>query len=170
MKQFRDLKGRTFGCLHVSHVLGPVFRRDGRRRDVLWACLCSCGETTTASSSHLVGGFKKSCGHLRKEVIGRLRRTHNYAHKEKLYKVWQGMKERCSNPSHVRYHRYGGRGIQVSEPWQSDYLSFRTWAMDHGYSLGLQIDRINNDGNYDPENCQWVDSATNAKNKGSRTT
>lgn len=74
----------------------------------------------------------------------------------KLYAVWNAMKQRCCNPKNKRWSRYGGRGIKVCEEWKNSFESFREWALTHGYAEGLTIDRKNNDGNYEPDNCRWV--------------
>ena len=79
----------------------------------------------------------------------------------KLYKVWTMMKQRCSNPSACGYHRYGGRGIKVCKSWQHSFMEFHSWAIASGYRAGLQIDRIDNDGNYHPSNCRWVSNSVN---------
>jgi hypothetical protein len=71
-----------------------------------------------------------------------------------LYAVWSTMRARCENPKHNRYHLYGGRGITVCAAWQ-DFARFRSWASKSGYRKGLQIDRVNTDGNYEPSNCEW---------------
>lgn len=73
----------------------------------------------------------------------------------KLYHVWVAMKKRCQNPNHNSYQWYGGKGIKVCDLWQ-DYAPFREWSINHGYRKGLVIDRINSDGNYEPDNCRWV--------------
>jgi hypothetical protein len=79
----------------------------------------------------------------------------------KLYAVWDAMKQRCNNPNNKSYFRYGGRGIAICQDWY-DFQNFHDWAMSHGYQEGLSIDRIDNDGNYCPENCQWLTISENA--------
>jgi hypothetical protein len=93
-------------------------------------------------------------------------RTHGLS-KTKLYYVWRGMIARCRYPSFKYYSYYGGRGIKVCPEWESDFVAFQTWAMAHGYQAGLQIDRIDNNGDYSPVNCRWVTSTVNARNKRS---
>lgn len=88
---------------------------------------------------------------------------HGYAHKEKLYGVWKCMRQRCSDPNVSRAKYYVNKGITVCDEW-SDYLVFREWAMSNGYKEGLTLDRINNDGNYCPENCRWVTYEVQANN------
>ena len=75
------------------------------------------------------------------------------------------MKTRCSNSKRAKYARYGGRGIKVCKEWETDFQAFHDWAMDNGYEDHLSIDRINNDGDYSPENCRWITMAAQAANK-----
>lgn len=82
----------------------------------------------------------------------------------RLHKVWLSMRERCNRVHHPFYRNYGGRGIKVCDEW-NDFRAFREWAFAHGYSDKLQIDRINNNGNYEPSNCRWVTGKENANNK-----
>jgi len=86
----------------------------------------------------------------------------------KLGLVWRSMIGRCYNPNDAGYARYGGRGISIYEPWLNDFEIFETWAISNGYVPGLSIDRIDNDGNYHPDNCRWITCGENAA-KTSRT-
>lgn len=82
----------------------------------------------------------------------------------KIYRVWCGMKERCNNPHNKSFARYGGRGIKVCEEWDASFEIFYKWAIKNGYKEGLTIDRENNDGNYEPDNCRWITTAEQNRN------
>lgn len=81
----------------------------------------------------------------------------------KLHGVWNNMKQRCINPKHLAFHNYGGRNISVCDEWQ-EFVPFYNWCMSNGYKDGLTLDRIDNDGNYCPENCRFVDRHTQCNN------
>ena len=93
----------------------------------------------------------------------------NYKHglrRTRLFSIWANMLTRCHNPKFIRYYRYGGRGITVCDEWRNDFMSFYNWAMANGYDDSLTIDRINNDGNYEPSNCRWVTIKIQCNNRG----
>lgn len=100
-----------------------------------------------------------------KEFKAVQKKSHSYS-QERLHNVWRGMKERCNNPKNVSYKNYGARGIKVCPEWENDYENFKKWSFDNGYKEGLQIDRIDNNKGYSPENCRWVTRTDNLRNKG----
>lgn len=87
--------------------------------------------------------------------------------RSKLHYVWMGMHSRCNCQSDTNYSHYGARGITVCDEWLIDFQSFYDWSMSHGYKAGMTLDRINNDGNYEPSNCRWVTMADQCRNKSS---
>lgn len=87
----------------------------------------------------------------------------SYKHMTRLYNIWKCMRQRCNNPNNPSYERYGKRGIQICPEW-SEYAVFKAWAIVNGYSDSMSIDRIDNDGNYCPDNCRWVDTKVQNNN------
>ena len=166
-KSFKNLKGRRFGRL-------DVLRDSGRRISggrIVWLCFCLCGNFTEVAGSHLLSGHTRSCGCLYREHMGQMGRK-NKIHGDgypmtRLYRIWAGMKYRCLTPGSKLYKYYGGRGIKICEEWKNNYLTFKKWALANGYKDNLTIDKINNNGNYEPKNCQWITAAENTK-KGSK--
>lgn len=158
-RKYRVEPGQQFGRLTVVAEVGA---KGGR----YWAlCHCECGDSKEVSIDNLVRGHTRSCGCLVKEQVRELRLTHG-EEGTKLYGVWHGMKARCEIPSAGPYSRYGARGIKVCPDWSGSYIKFRNWAVDAGYRDGLQIDRIDNDGDYEPSNCRFVTPKVNANNRG----
>ena len=148
-----DLTGKQFDYLYV--IRRSLDKGKGKKPVVKWDCLCKCGKVVAVKSDSLLTGHTKSCG-CRKI-------KHGYSHKERLYTTWCNMRRRCSDPTNKRWEQYGGKGVTVCSEW-SEYLPFRKWAMKNGYTDFLSIDRINNDGNYEPSNCRWVDSKVQTNN------
>lgn len=153
-----DLTGQRFGRLTVMKEAGRT--ADGRIR---WQCLCDCGNITeTPSTKTLRNGTCRSCGCIQKERPNK--QTHGKSH-TKLFAVWNAMKQRCANPNVKSYANYGGRGITVCKEWVGDFQNFYSWAISKGYKEGLEIDRIDVNGNYKPNNCRWVTSQKNNNNR-----
>lgn len=162
-----DLLGQKFGRLTV---IGETTERDFSF--VVWACRCDCGAAVLTSSNALRQGVTRSCGCLRKDMRVAGNVTHGGARgkrKERLYRLWKGMRQRCSNKKLAFAHRYVLRGIKVCDEWQNDYAAFREWALANGYRDDLSLDRIDPDGNYTPENCRWADWITQQNNRANNT-
>lgn len=121
---------------------------------------CECGKLKEICNGDLKSGRTKSCGCYKTERTKEINTSHGMR-KDGIYGAWYAMIRRCNNKEYERYYDYGGRGIKVCEDW-FDVVKFRNWAYENGYKKGLQIDRINNDGNYEPSNCQFITGAENA--------
>lgn len=136
----------------------PTKTSKERKKYVL--CRCDCGNTKEVMVRSLIDKNTKSCGCIFIETVS----THRL-YKNPLYSVWSAMRERCSNSAISMYYLYGGRGITVCDEWTKDFKPFYDWAMANGWQKGLQLDRINNDGNYEPSNCRLVTPKINARNR-----
>lgn len=149
-------------------VIGMAFcvREDSGRRTVRFVCECSCGTITVASPKHFGRGVS-SCGCLRldkiKERSCRFHSEHG-AHWSAIRKILFGMIHRCTNPRSQAWSNYGGRGISVCHEWMRKRGAFYEWAMLSGYDPSLTIDRIDNNGNYEPDNCRWTTYSENLRN------
>ncbi len=153
-----NLIGKKFNKLTVLE------RSSIKSRNVVWKCRCDCGNITFVETCNLKANRVKSCGCLKLEKFIERSTKHNQRH-TKLYEVWKSIKQRCLNPNNRSYKNYGLRGISICDEWKNDFNTFYTWSMKNGYNSKLSIDRINNNGNYEPSNCRWVDRTTQANNK-----
>ncbi|RLI83493.1 MAG: hypothetical protein DRP01_09035 [Archaeoglobales archaeon] len=155
MGKFINLAEEKFGRLTAIERVA-----NNKWNKAVWLCRCDCGNETTTLANHLRNGSTKSCGCLQQEA----HITHGLTG-HKLYWVWDAMKRRCKNEAHRSYKNYGNRGISVCDEWRTDFQAFYDWAMASEYEEGLTIDRINNNGNYEPDNCQFITIAENNRNQ-----
>lgn len=158
MSKKLDLTGHRFGRLLA---IEPAKAPSGSTRSH-WRCACDCGSYAVVDTANLRSGHSTSCGCLAREVAATKNKTHGMS-KTKLFGIWWTMLNRCENPKVKRYSDYGGRGIAVCAEWHESSIFF-AWALENGYKEGLSIDRRNNDGNYEPSNCRWVDLVAQANN------
>lgn len=142
-----DITNHTYGRLTVIKQVD----------NLKWECVCSCGKSINVHKTNLRSGHTKSCGCLKKD--------HSFGvcadglRKHFLYQTWKTMIYRCTKPNRKEYKNYGGRGISVCKRW----MIFEYFLIDllPTYISGMELDRINNDGNYEPSNCNWVERKEN---------
>jgi hypothetical protein len=168
-KLAQNLTGQRFGLLSVTSYAGGS----------MWSCSCDCGTPTEVYGASLLRGMTKSCGCLRRRATGIRFTGSTHArpggtgakpkhgmHGTREYAIWNAMIQRCLNPNSQSYPNYGGRGITICKSWMQ---SPRNWLADMGpCPPGHWLDRIDNDGNYEPGNCQWSTPGQQAQNKRPR--
>lgn len=126
-------------------------------------CKCDCGKIVEVRGTSIVNQVAKSCGCIVKDK-NKKRLTKHGMFGTRIYTIWNGIKKRCFDTTDKGYERYGSRGITMCDEWKNDFISFYKWAMAHGYREDLTLDRINNDGNYEPNNCRWTTRKEQARN------
>lgn len=149
-----ELTGRRFGRLVV---IEQALEKSANGA-LHWKCKCDCGNEKIIRGTNLTSGKTLSCGCYNREVITK----ENPKYKRKLYYIFRSIKDRCEDRNNKAFKNYGGRGISVE--WKT-YEEFEEWCMNHGYKEGLWIDRINNDGNYSPDNCRFCTPKEQQNNK-----
>lgn len=145
---FIDITDQEFGRLTA---LKQIENKNGR---VFWECQCKCGNIVPVHSGDLRSGHTKSCGCLSREITVKRLLTHGMRHTPE-YNVWTLMLRRCRNPNDEAFKNYGGRGIKVCDEWEHNFMAFYDYVGKRPSSKHT-IDRINNDGNYEPGNVRWA--------------
>lgn len=164
-----NLVGETYGRLLVLEEVEPHVQPNGKKVRK-YKCLCECGNETIVRQNHLRRGCTVSCGCYKKEQIVKSNKATKPIHGESNYNLtkefntWQSIKTRCFNSNYKYYKNYGGRGITVCDRWLESYSNFLE-DVGRAPSPHYSIDRIDNDGNYEPDNCRWATSAEQSRNQ-----
>lgn len=160
---FNDRAGVRYGMLVA---IEPV-KRKSKSGELIWKCRCNCGGVSEVLGGHLTSGHTVSCGCFLPISISARTRTHGESSPiTPEYRAWKHINNRCHNPKNKSYSNYGGRGIVVCKRWRDSYESFLK-DMGRRPSPKLQVERINNNGNYEPGNCTWSTRKAQANNKRS---
>lgn len=161
-----DMAGKKYGELTVKEFAGKF------KGHKYWKCICSCGEQTVVEGGNLRNGNTRSCGHIHIETIKKTSRKHGDTvgrSPAPEYVTWISMKARCYNLKNKEYKNYGGRGIKICDRWlngDGKKSGYECFLLDMGRRPEHHsIDRIDNNGDYEPANCQWASNVTQALNK-----
>lgn len=154
---YKDISGLRSGRL-IAIELSKI-----NSRGAFWVCICDCGNKSIVIGSNLRNGRTKSCGCLRKELLIKRNTSHNMS-KSAPYRTWRAMKNRCYNKKHPQYHDYGGRGVAVCDRWLNSFENFYSDMGDKPTSQH-SIDKIDNNGNYEPKNCRWATATQQVRNQ-----
>lgn len=167
-----DLSGQKFGRLTVIEKAGST-----KHGAIKWLCKCDCGNESIVIGDELRKGKTTSCGCYAKEIARETAKKHiagkNKTHGKAgtlIYKEWSEMKRRCNSPKDDNFKNYGGRGIKVCDRWQNSFEAFYedVSKLPHFGEKGYSLDRINNDGNYEPNNVRWATAKQQANNRRKR--
>jgi hypothetical protein len=161
--------GTRYGRLETIEPVELRKRPDGRNR--AWVKLrCDCGEIVESMVCNLKAGNTSSCGCFRKEAAAEMMTTHGFTagaarnDRPRIYRIWRGVRQRCTNSEARNYRWYGAKGIGIAPEWD-DFAVFHAWAQAAGYFDGAELDRKDSDKDYSPDNCRWVTKKQNLRNR-----
>lgn len=159
MGKFKDMTNYKFnGCTVLK-------RAKNKGKNVCWLCVCKCGNEFIVRATDIRTGNTKSCGCLNKKLAGDRARKHGNRD-SRLYTIWNNMKARCLNPNSTSFKNYGDKGINICDEWVDSFESFYNWAIQNNYTDELTLDRIDSNGNYNPDNCRWSTMKKQQNNRG----
>lgn len=173
MTLIKDITGKKFGKIKVISFVGL-----NKHHSALYLCRCDCGNEKIINGSDLRSGHIISCGCYKRTRLGKETTIHGLSKLKsykRILKIRRHMLDRCYSTKSGKYKNYGARGIKVCDEWKNDFLTFYNWAINNGFNENLyqkeqSLDRIDVNGNYEPSNCRWVDSKTQARNKTNNVT
>lgn len=157
-KHFKDISGKRYNKLVV---LEDGFKKDN---DIWCKVLCDCGNIKFIRKSSIKNNNSRSCGCIHSIELSDRNKKHLLS-KTKIYKIYHAMKKRCYDKNDNEYKNYGERGISICNEWLNDFMIFYNWSIQNGYTEGLSIDRIDVNGNYNPNNCRWIEKSIQQLNK-----
>lgn len=157
--------------IKLDHIKKYTYSNGKNQNKEYYLCKCDCGNECLVYKNFLLKGCTKSCGCYAKEIqaknviLNNIKKITHHLTKTRLYKIWTHIKQRCYNKKRESFKNYGARGITVCEEWKNDFMSFYNWAINNGYKDNLTVDRIDNNGNYEPGNCRWITIKEQDRNK-----
>lgn len=150
-----NILGKKYGRLLVVARVGS-----NKNNKIVWKCECDCGEIIDVIGSALRTGHTLSCGCFNREKSAEYQTKHGLAD-HPLYRSWIDIKKRCYNENHKCYRWYGAKGVKLCREWFDSVQEFVSWGLKNGWEDGLSIDRIDSNGDYEPNNCQFLTKSDN---------